>query len=112
MGCRLYGPDKAKTNFPVEDYGSVLAAGGASTTSPGSDARGAPAGAVPETMLPSIDGQVLSAELQALVGPIPHKDHDMTDECLVYEGPPCLVMGFPPLFIFRGGCLEPLMVLH
>ncbi|CAL8469832.1 g9374 [Coccomyxa elongata] len=64
---KLYGPDKAKTNFPVEDYGSVLAAGAASTASLGSDARGAPAGIAAETMLPSIDGQVLSAELQALV---------------------------------------------
>ncbi|BDA43845.1 probable AP2-like ethylene-responsive transcription factor PLT2 [Coccomyxa sp. Obi] len=65
---KLYGPDKAKTNFPVEDYRSMLEAGAATTAPSSSGAHGATAGSVPESMpATTIDGQVLTAELQALV---------------------------------------------
>ena len=73
--CRLYGPDKAKTNFPVEEYGSVLDPGALGSASPDTSVHAALPSTVPESPT-IIDGQVLSAELQALVRHLP-RDHDV-----------------------------------
>ncbi len=73
--CRLYGPDKAKTNFPVEEYGSVLDPGAVGSASLDTSVHAALPSTVPESPT-IIDGQVLSAELQALVCHFP-RDHDV-----------------------------------
>lgn len=64
---RLYGPDKAKTNFPMSDYATYLGAtaGGATDLSNGA------ADMVADSAAFSPDGHALSAELQALVRPFP-----------------------------------------
>jgi hypothetical protein len=65
---RLYGPEKAKTNFPVSDYATYLGAtagGACDGANVGNGVADVSADAAP----PSADAQAMSVDIQALVRP-------------------------------------------